>query len=264
MILIRRIKRFYFPGLCVLCLLGTSVTDLRADIYRYVDDSGVMHFTNVPTSERYEIFIKGDTESPPNDPSDAPSVSIESALTSDVQYAGVTSFSGTDIYDDYIAIAAQSYDIPFCLVKSIIKAESNFDCKAISIKGAQGLMQLMPDTAKLMNVSDPFDPYENIMGGTRYFRMLLNQFNGRVRHALAGYNAGPGNVERHNGIPPFRETRDYIGRVARFYRQLKWMEGFREEQAKETGQEDRDQDNHPVAVDPVRIEGKLTQLTHVN
>lgn len=262
-ILTRPNKRFYCAGLCVLWLLGASATGLHADIYRYVDDSGVMHFTNVPTSERYEIFIRGDTEPAPDDPSNGPPASMEPALTSEVQSAGIKSFSGTDIYDDYIAIASQSYDIPFCLVKSIIKAESNFDCKAISIKGAQGLMQLMPDTARLMNVSDPFDPYENIMGGTRYFRILLNQFNGKVRHALAGYNAGPGNVELHNGIPPFKETQDYIGRVARFYRQLKWREVLQEEQAREIRQEDHGPD-HPVFIQPIRIEGELTQLTHIN
>ena len=157
-----------------------------------------MHFTNVPTSERYELFIRGNTEPQTDESSDAPSVSPEpsspslsSAISDD--YGIKSPFTGTDVFDDYyISIASQSYGIPFCLVKSIIKAESNFDCRAISTKGAQGLMQLMPDTAKLMNVGDPFDPYENIMGGTRYFRMLLNQFNGKVKHALAGYNAGPG------------------------------------------------------------------------
>jgi soluble lytic murein transglycosylase len=223
-----------------------------------------MHFTNVPTSERYELFIKGATEPPPEASTDAPDHPSESPEAQSLPESGgdyaIQKFYGTDIYDDYISIAAQSYGVPFCLVKSIIKAESNFNCRAVSVKGAQGLMQLMPDTARLMNVDNPFDPYENIMGGTRYFRMLLNQFNGKVKHALAGYNAGPGNVELHNGIPPFRETRDYIGRVARFYRQLKWREVLQEEQA--TG-EYREADRE-VTTQPIRVPGGLTQLTRVN
>ena len=256
-------KRIVSAGILVISLLAFSAAALHADVYKYVDESGVMHFTNVPTSERYELYIKGNTEPQADESTDASSASSEStspSLSSAGDDYGIKPFYGTDIYDDYISIAAQSYGIPFCLVKSIIKAESNFDCRAISTKGAQGLMQLMPDTAKLMNVSDPFDPYENIMGGTRYFRMLLNQFNGKVKHALAGYNAGPGNVEIHNGIPPFKETRNYIGRVAKFYRQLKWREILKEEQAKEPQREENTRDNQ-VHIEPIIIQGGLTQLT---
>lgn len=257
-------KQIWSAGFFITWILSVSATTLHADIYRYVDESGVMHFTNVPTSERYELFIKGSTEPPPEDSADSPGDSSASPEAQPSPAAGdgyaIQKFRGTDIYDDYISIASQSYSVPFCLVKSIIKAESNFDCRAVSVKGAQGLMQLMPDTARLMNVDNPFDPYENIMGGTRYFRMLLNQFNGKVKHALAGYNAGPKNVEIHNGIPPFRETRDYIGRVARFYRQLKWKEVLQEEQVKD---EYREEDS-AVNVQPIRIPGGLTQLTRVN
>lgn len=249
-------KQVWLTGIFSLFLLSGTAATLHADIYKYVDEKGVMHFTNVPTSERYELFIKGPTEAPPEEADAAPAgaASMEASLPSG---GGSQKFYGTDIYDDYISMASQSYGVPFCLVKSIIKAESNFNCRAVSVKGAQGLMQLMPDTARLMNVDDPFDPYENIMGGTRYFRMLLNQFDGKVKHALAGYNAGPRNVEIHNGIPPFRETRDYIGRVARFYRQLKWREVLQDEQA------DREEDRGDTGR-PITVPGGLTQLTRVN
>ena len=250
-------KQVWLTGIFILFLLSGT---LHADIYKYVDESGVMHFTNVPTSERYELFIKGPTEPPPEKSTEEPSGDTSSEEARLSSAGGIQRFYGTDIYDDYISIAAQSYGVPFCLVKSIIKAESNFNCKAVSVKGAQGLMQLMPDTAKLMNVDDPFDPYENIMGGTRYFRMLLNQFDGKVKYALAGYNAGPRNVEIHNGIPPFRETREYIGRVARFYRQLKWREILQEEQ----GSRDYREQERGDTGQPIVVPGGLTQLTRVN
>jgi soluble lytic murein transglycosylase len=239
--------------------VAASAPALHADIYRYVDASGVMHFTNTPTSERYELFIKGSINPPATEPDPSPAPSPAPSIDAGT---GIQRFYGTDIYDDYISIASQSYAVPFCLVKSIIKAESNFDCRAVSVKGAQGLMQLMPDTARLMNVDDPFDPYQNIMGGTRYFRMMLNQFGGKVRHALAGYNAGPRNVERHKGIPPFKETRNYISRVAKFYRQLKWREIQRGKRDAKPIQDAPAPDDR-ASIQPVRIEGGLSQLTRV-
>jgi soluble lytic murein transglycosylase-like protein len=104
------------------------------------------------------------------------------------------------------------------LVKAVIQVESGYNSRARSNKGALGLMQLMPGTASLLNVRNPFDPEENVRGGTRYLRQLLDRFAGRVELALAGYNAGPGAVEKHKGVPPYAQTRDYVRQVMALYR----------------------------------------------
>src|SRR6185312_10954402 len=104
------------------------------------------------------------------------------------------------------------------LVKAVIQVESGYNHKALSNKGAMGLMQLMPDTASLFNVRNAFDPEENLRAGTRYLRQLLDRFAGRVELALAGYNAGPGAVEKHRGVPPYAVTRDYVRQVMALYR----------------------------------------------
>jgi soluble lytic murein transglycosylase-like protein len=103
------------------------------------------------------------------------------------------------------------------LILAVVQAESNFDHRAVSHRGARGLMQLMPATARELGVRDAFDPEENIDGGVRYLKWLLRQFDNDTRLALAAYNAGPTNVRRHKGIPPFRETKRYVKRVLGFY-----------------------------------------------
>jgi hypothetical protein len=121
--------------------------------------------------------------------------------------------------DNYLAIvydAASTHDVDPGLVAAVIRAESNFDPVAVSRKGAQGLMQLMPATARRFGVTNSFDPAQNIHGGTRYLRVLLDRFDSDPELTLAAYNAGEGNVARYEGVPPFRETVEYIARVARF------------------------------------------------
>lgn len=171
-----------------------AVSAAQADIYKYIDSDGVLHFTNVPISSGYELFIK---ENPPE----------------------TDSFS--DKYDFYIVQASRAHDIDFSLLKAIIKAESNFNPKAVSHKGAKGLMQIMPSNYEHLKIEDPFDPRQNIMGGAHYLKRLLQQFDGKLPLALAAYNAGPGAVDRYNNrIPPYPETENYIKRVMNFYHRL--------------------------------------------
>lgn len=115
-----------------------------------------------------------------------------------------------EAYDDIVQEAAAEYDIDPNLIRAVMQAESAFHPYAVSRAGAEGLMQLMPSLANEMGVSDAFDPRENIFGGVRYLKRLLDYHDGNIDLALASYNAGPGNVERYGGIPPFRETRNYV------------------------------------------------------
>ncbi|MFO7972033.1 MAG: lytic transglycosylase domain-containing protein [Desulfobacterales bacterium] len=159
-----------------------------------MDCEGVLHFTNVPTSSDYKVFIR---EKPPL-PSD-----------SDVT-------DGFNRYDDLITEASKSHGISFSLLKALIKIESDFNPRAISSAGAIGLMQIMPENIKALNIKDPFDPWENIMGGTRYLKQLIRRFNGELPMALAAYNAGPNMVDRYKQIPPFKETENYVKKVMEY------------------------------------------------
>jgi soluble lytic murein transglycosylase len=161
------------------------------DIYRYQDEAGVWHFTNVPTGSNYTLFIK----TPPQ----TPSAYIK-------EYEGI------------IDQASSRFGVDSALVKAVIKAESDFDHRAVSSKGAQGLMQLMPDTSDALAVDNPFDPVENIFGGTRYLSHLLERFGNDEQLAVAAYNAGPERVESHRGIPPIPETQKFVERVMKYYR----------------------------------------------
>ena len=121
-------------------------------------------------------------------------------------------------YNDIIIEAARRFDVDAALVSAVIKAESDYDPRTVSHKGARGLMQLMPATAKRFGVTNSFDPKQNIHAGTRYLRWLLNKFGDDADLAVAAYNAGEGNVWKYNGVPPFRETVTYINRIARHIR----------------------------------------------
>ncbi len=166
-----------------------------ADIYKYVDPEGVVHLTNVPTltGVKYTLLIR------------------EKRVLFDRKL-------GTNIsqYDDLILKASEKHNVEPALIKAVIKAESNFNHRAVSPKGARGLMQLMPATASSLRVQDVFHPENNIDGGVRYLRYLLNYFNGNLYLALAAYNAGENAVIKYRGIPPYRETQTYIRRVLSF------------------------------------------------
>ena len=116
--------------------------------------------------------------------------------------------------------AAERFQLPHSLIEAVIKAESDFDARAVSPAGAQGLMQLMPATARELGVENPFDVQQNIFGGSRYLKQMLDRFDGDVKLALSAYNAGPGTVDRFNGEVPYAETRNYIKRVMKYAQQL--------------------------------------------
>jgi hypothetical protein len=167
----------------------------EADIYRFRDERGVWHFSNIKSDPRYKIYIRTyDGSKPVN------------------QYI--------KDYDDIIHKASKRYGVDVSLIKAVIKAESDFDQHAVSSKGAQGLMQLMPGTANAMDVDDPFDAKDNIHGGTRYLSLMLERFKNDKRLALAAYNAGPERVAEYRGVPPYQETKTFIERVLNYYRQF--------------------------------------------
>jgi len=171
-----------------------------SDVYVYKNKDGVLTFTNVPDHAGYRRVIRESNGQ------------LSGALDSSNNSSSYTS------YDDVIRSASDRHNIDADLIRAVIKVESDFNSVARSNKGAMGLMQLMPDTARLHNVMDVFDPIDNIEGGVRHLRLLLNRYQGDLELSLAAYNAGIKAVEKHGGIPPFSETKEYIRRVLSYYR----------------------------------------------
>jgi soluble lytic murein transglycosylase len=166
-----------------------------AEIYYRIDENGAARFTNAPTTPDYRLL----------QPGVLPSASRLTASS----------------IDGLIEAFAAEHSIDSALIRAVIRAESNFNHRAVSRKGAQGLMQLMPATIWRLSVGDAFDPHENIGAGVRYLRKLLDQFQGDLTLALAAYNAGENAVLRYRGVPPYQETRQYVRKVLSLYRQTR-------------------------------------------
>lgn len=146
-----------------------------------------------------------------NAPSFRELLSVE--MTGDQQPASGSGRGDATVFDSMIREASQASGVDLSLIKAVIDAESSFNPKALSSAGAMGLMQLMPDTAKALGVTDPYDPKENINGGVRYLKGLLDRYENNEELALAAYNAGPGRVKQYGGVPPFKETQAYVKKV---------------------------------------------------
>ena len=171
-----------------------------SDVYKYIDENGVICYTDDPFGKKTQkVLVYKDRKAP-------------AANSKTKKSPGMK----TD-YSHYIQKAAQKYEIEPELIHAVIRTESNGNHRAVSRKGAMGLMQLMPSTANDMNVGNPFNPEENIDGGTKYLRYLLEKFNGNLTLAVAAYNSGPTTVERYGNIPPIAETRHYVDKVFALY-----------------------------------------------
>lgn len=174
-------------------LFSLPTQAISEEIYQYIDAAGTIHFTNVPTDPRFKRMDQGETQTIVPDKIDRETLDI------------------------LIHQASKIQKLSPALTMAVIRTESNFNPRAVSVSGAQGLMQLMPGTAEDLKLGDPFDPEENIHGGTRYLRYLLDRFDQNLTLALAAYHAGPGTVSRHGGVPPIEQTKRYIKKVLRFY-----------------------------------------------
>ena len=193
------------PAFLIAALLMASSAAAHPHIYSYVDADGLRHYTDVPDDNRYRLLV----------------LSPHDRTASGERYDSML-LAKAGQYDSIIEKAALSASIEPNLLRAVIVVESGFNPRAVSKRGAVGLMQLMPATASRFGVANPYDPRENVRAGARYLKFLMDHFGQDVRLALAAYNAGEEAVDRNGGkIPPFTETMAYVPRVLKIYRMLR-------------------------------------------
>ena len=189
---------------CMLLLLSALLSPFfSGDIYIHENDNGTISFTDSPKDSRFTVFLR---EKPLPEP----------------QAVSQTAFPLLNSFDGLLHEKSRQHGVPVELLKAVCVAESGMNPNAVSRAGAQGLMQLMPPTARDLGVTDSFDPEQNIDGGARYLAQQYRAF-GSYRLALAAYNAGPGAVRRHNGIPPFEETQAYVPKVMALWQHFRYQ-----------------------------------------
>jgi soluble lytic murein transglycosylase-like protein len=191
-------------GLFIAGLLAASTVAANPKIYTYLDDEGQRHYTDVPDNNRYRLLV----------------LSPQDRTVSGDRYDSQVLARATQ-YDSIIEQAAASAAVEANLLRAVIVVESGFNSRAVSKRGAVGLMQLMPATASRFGVVNPYDPRQNVHAGAQYLKFLMNRFGQDVKLALAAYNAGEDAVDRNGGqIPPFSETMAYVPRVLKIYKML--------------------------------------------
>jgi soluble lytic murein transglycosylase-like protein len=199
-------------AITLLAVLIAAASAASADIYSFTDKDGTVHFTNLrPTGRnkgKYQVYMR----TPEQRMARPGVIPVPARSTDPARYSR---------YDTSIQEAARTHSIPEAFIRAIIRVESDYNPDVVSVAGAQGLMQLMPGTAKRMGCGDSFDPHANIMGGTRYLRYLANMFGGDMVLTIAGYHAGEGAVLKYNGVPPYTMTHSYIKRVLMHYYEYK-------------------------------------------
>jgi len=203
-------RRTLWLGLTVLLLAPVA---RAGDVYSYVDDDGVIHISNVPQDKRFKRVRQSEV------------AGLYRPATSTAPGGGPRATAPPrrpETFTPHIREAAQKYQLPEALLLAVMAVESNFDPRAMSDKGAMGLMQLMPGTARELYVSDAWDPAQNIEGGARYLRILANQYSGDIIKTLAAYNAGPEAVRRAGeAVPAIPETQEYVRKVVALYQAFK-------------------------------------------
>lgn len=185
---------FTIVFLCVFLPWSYPSETASESLYKFVDEDGVLHLSNFVSDKRYRPLF--------------PEKEVRKKVDGRTM----------EKIHKLIETASYLHAVDAALIKAVIKAESDFNPYAVSHAGAKGLMQLMPETADTLNVFDPFDPKENIFGGVRHLKKLLNSFDGDVTLTLAAYNAGRNNVLKYGGIPPFKQTEEYVEKVLRYFK----------------------------------------------